>query len=150
MSDTGGLICNTFLGGGNFDGAEGIATSPDGRVFVTGASQGSWGSPIRNFKKGYDAFVAEVDTACGLVWNTFLGGNGEDWGYGITADNAGYSYVVGQSDTSWGVPARPYTGGFDAFASSLDPSGNLEWNTFLGGSGYEEASDAAIDASGSL
>jgi hypothetical protein len=47
---------------------------------------------------------------------------------------------------------RPYTvgGGNDAFAAKLDSSGNLIWNTFLGGTGTDETFAVAVDGTGNV
>jgi len=71
-----------------------------------------------------------------VVWNTFLGGSSNDFGNGIAVDGSGNAYVTGYSSATWGSPVRAFGGGYqDVFAAKLDSSGNLTWNTFLGGSG---------------
>jgi hypothetical protein len=55
--------------------------------------------------------------------------------------------VSGYSSATWGSPDRAYSGGIDAFAAQLDSTGNLTWNTFLGGSGTDYASGVAVDGS---
>jgi hypothetical protein len=59
-------------------------------------------------------------------------------------------YVTGSSDSTWGGPVRPYTGGQDAFAARLDSSGNLAWNTFLGGNGDDGAYSIAVAGYGDV
>ncbi len=68
-----------------------------------------------------------------LTWNTFLGGYGTDYGFAIAVDASDNVYVAGESSATWGSPVRAYTSDYDAFVAKLDNSGNLEWNTFLGG-----------------
>ena len=84
----------------------------------------------------------------------YLPGGGS-WGYssGIAVDSSGNVYVTGCSDAAWGSPARLFTtdsnGGSDAFAAKLNSSsGVLQWNTFLGGSGYDYSCAIAVDGSG--
>jgi hypothetical protein len=44
--------------------------------------------------------------------------------------------VAGFGNATWASPVRAYFGStFDAFAARLSSTGNLTWNTFLGGSG---------------
>nr|MBC8492866.1 SBBP repeat-containing protein [Chloroflexota bacterium] len=87
-----------------------------------------------------------------LQWNTFLGGNGDDYSYAITADGSGSVYVAGYSDATWGPPVRAHDPGanFDAFAAKLNSSGILQWNTFLGGSGADPGRGIAVDGSGNV
>ena len=74
-----------------------------------------------------------------VIWNTFLGGNWYDSNEGVSVDSDGNVYVLGTSQGTWGVPIRAYSGGDDAFVAKLNSSGNLQWNTFLGGNGKENS-----------
>jgi hypothetical protein len=127
----------------------GIAVDGSGTVYVVGYSQAAWGSPVREYTMGRDAFVAKLDGSGNLTWNTFLGGTSYDEGMGIAVDGSGNAYVAGYSGDTWGSPIRGYTGGwFDAFAAKLDGNGNLLWNTFLGGSSDDRGNAIAVDGSG--
>ncbi len=75
---------------------------------MTGESATTWGSPLRAHSGYYDAFVAKLDGNGTLLWNTFLGGSGEDWGSSLAVDAGGYLYVTGSSGDTWGSPLRPY------------------------------------------
>jgi hypothetical protein len=98
--------------------------------------------------------VGDYDTTQALVidptltWNTFLGTGGafeNDYGQSIAVDSSGNVYVAGHSNATWGSPVRAYSGsGYDVFVAKLDNSGNLVWNTFLGGSGGVERCDLGI------
>jgi len=155
LSNSGVLQWNTFLGGGSWGEGRGIATDSTGSVYVTGASYGTWGSPVQAFS-GYwnDAFAAKLNQSGTLQWNTFLGGVGDDLGYGI-AVNAGNVYVVGDTDNmgaadaSWGTPLRAYSGD-DAFVAGLNNSGALQWNTFLGSNNSDSGNGIAVDAGGNV
>jgi hypothetical protein len=149
------LTWNTFLGGdAEFDDASSIAVDANGNVYVTGDSSASWGSPVRAYSPGPDGFpddgwVAKLNATDGsLLWNTFLGGDGNDLGRGIVVDGSGNIYVVGRSDANWGNPIQPYTPSGDAFAAKLDTSGNLLWNTFVGHN--SSGSGIAVDGSGNV
>lgn len=151
---TGALVWNTFLGRAG-SGAEGNAIAVDrgGNVYVAGRSDASWGSsPARAFTAGHDAFAAKLDATSGaLMWDTFLGGPGSDEGLGIAVDGSGNLYMAGSSTATWGKPARAYSAGLDAFAAKLDAtSGALVWNTFLGGSGPDQAHGISVDRSGNV
>jgi uncharacterized repeat protein (TIGR02543 family) len=150
LNSSGGLTWNTFLGGSGTDEGYGIVVDGNGNVYVTGASYASWGSPVRAFISGSDAFVAKIDSSGGLTWNTFLGGSGGDAGRGITVDGSGNVHVTGDSEASWGSPVRAFSSSRDAFAAKLNSTGGLTWNTFLGGSGYDTGKGIAIDGSGNV
>ena len=139
------LTWNTFLGGRALDEGDDIIVDGNGNIYVTGYSHLSWGNPLRAYTDFADAFVAKLDSSGNLRWNTFLGGSQSDLGYGIALDANGNIYVTGNSTATWGTPIRPHTPGInDAFVAKLDPNGNLLWNTFLGGTGTDEAREIAI------
>ncbi|MBN1938465.1 MAG: SBBP repeat-containing protein [Candidatus Aminicenantes bacterium] len=133
----------SFLGGADADLGRGVVLDASGNVFVTGTSAATWGSPRRAFGSGRDAFAAKLNPSGVLQWNTFLGGNAADEGRGIVPDGSGSFYVAGSSEASWGSPKRAYGSGRDAFAAKLNSSGDLQWNTFLGGSSTDEGTDIA-------
>ncbi len=144
------LTWNTFLGGSERDYGYAIAVDGDGNIYVTGRSAAGWGSPVRVYTAGYDAFAAKLDYDGSLTWNTFLGGSGTDEGYGIAVDGSGNVYVTGYVTATWGSPVRAYTAGYDAFAAQLDSNGGLLWNTFLGESGVDYGYGIAVDGSGNV
>jgi len=151
------LTWNTFLGGTTADQGFGIAVDGSGNVYVTGWSDAAWGSPIQGYSGGSsDTFAAKLDGSGNLMWNTFLGGSGQDVGHAIALDGSGNVYVAGYSDATWGAPVRAYAGDYDAFAAKLDSSGNLTWNTFLGSSDVQNLNKGdighgiAVDGSGNV
>jgi hypothetical protein len=153
LGSDGVLIWNTFLGDSGVD--DGMAIALDSSyVYVSGYSNATWGSsPKHTYTSGYDAFAAKLDTDGGLTWHTFLGGSGDDSSYGIAADSSGNVYVAGHSNATWkgsSNPVRAYTSDYDAFAAKLDSSGDLTWNTFLGGSGTDLCYGIEVDSSGNI
>jgi len=152
------LSWNTFLGGSGSDAGNGLAVDGSGNIYVTGSSSATWGNPLRAHSGGYDAFVAKLDPDGALLWNTFLGGSGDDLGEGVALDGSGHIFVTGRSNASWGSPLREYGGGYcgyrvpipctDAFAARLDADGALLWNVFLGGSQNDFGYGIAVDGSG--
>ncbi|OQY99151.1 MAG: hypothetical protein B6D41_01765, partial [Chloroflexi bacterium UTCFX4] len=85
-----------------------------------------------------------------LLWNTFMGSWGWDQGRGIAVDGSGNVYVVGSSAESWGSPVNAHTDYFDAFVAKLNSSGTLQWNTFMGSSGFDDGYGIAVDGSGNI
>lgn len=147
------LTWNTFLGGAGTDEAYGLALDVSGNVYVSGYSTETWGSPVTAYGGGgVDGFAAKLDANGNLIWNTFLGGAGNDEAFGIALDGTGNLYLAGYSDTTWGSPVRAYSGFFEGFAAKLDSNGNLVWNTFLGsgGFGFDIARAVAVDGIGNV
>ena len=134
LTSLGSLSWNTFLGGSGTDEGWAAAVDGSGNMVVGGYSNATWGSPVRVFTSGDDAFAAKLASDGSLTWNTFLGGSGNDSGYGIALDGIGNVHVGGESSATWGSPVRAFTAA-DAFAAKLSNIGSLTWNTFLGGGG---------------
>jgi hypothetical protein len=139
LSASGVLTWSTFLGGTGWDESSGVVVDGDGNAYIAGFSDAAWGSPVRPYTSSRDAFVAKLNSAGGLTWNTFVGGTSGDSGHGIDRDNDGNIYLVGKSYVSWGSPVRAFTVGDDVFVAKLSSSGALIWNTFLGGSGQDRS-----------
>jgi hypothetical protein len=151
---TGELIWNTFLGGIALDDSMGIAVDVNGNVYVSGYSNETWGSPLRENSGGVDGFAAKLDSASGaLIWNTFLGGTTIDRSWGVDVDDAGNVYITGNSTTAWSCQPvectiRDFSDVEDAYIAKLDSSGTLVWNTFLGGMGTDVGYGITVDGSG--
>lgn len=137
----------TFLGGSGDDQGYAMVDDGAGNYYVMGISNNSWGNPIRAYSGQNDIFVAKVDATGNLVWNTFLGGSvGEYFATQLAIDTNGNVYVaVGSTDSTWGNPVRPYGGGTDAAVAKLSPTGELLWNTFLGGSEYDAIAGLVVN-----
>jgi len=121
-----------------------------------------------------DAFLSKYNTTvsgnASLLYSTYLGGSLSDAGTGIAVDNSGNAYVVGRTNSNNFPTARPlanlvtYQGGtivdantlatqFDAFVAKVNTNDSgapsLVYSTYLGGTDTDQASNIAIDASGS-
>ena len=153
LTSSGSLLWNAFLGSGRDTGND-IAIDAGGNVYITGDSSGTWGTPIRPFEMNVpfpiNAFVAELDTAGGLTWNTFVGDGGLTEGFGIGVDGNGLVYIDGTTCNSWGSPFRDVSGCTDAFIAMFDSSGNLLTNGFLGGAQTDEGQALHVSSQGEL
>jgi len=102
----------------------------------------------------FEAFVTKLNaTGSGLVYSTFVGGDGDDLGYGIALDSSGAAYLAGDT-TSTNFPAisamqGTFAGCRDGFLAKLNPSGSaFVFSTYLGGSGCDSAYAVAVDSAG--
>lgn len=174
-SEGSALVYSTFLGGSgdeNLYGTPAIAVDSTGNTYVTGWTN-STNFPVspnalqRKCNRGSncyaygDAFVAKIIPAgSAFVYSTYLGGSKEDLTNGIAADSAGNAYVTGTTrspnfpttrgafQTSCGDGQQCQYG--DAFVTKLNSSGSaLVYSTFMGGSGYDNGHDIAVDSAGS-
>lgn len=144
------LVWNTFYGPGATDEGYDVAVDAMGNSYYTGSAAAPWGTPVRPYSGGDDAFVLKLDPDGNLLWLTFLGGAGTDLGFALELYASGGSVVVsGRSSATWGTPVRPYSAGGDAWVAQLSTAtGALEWNTFLGGTSLDEGNHVSVVESG--
>ncbi|MFT3892411.1 MAG: hypothetical protein QM730_12315 [Anaerolineales bacterium] len=145
LAPSGELQWHTFFGA-SASGNE-IVIGKNGSIYIAGGSEATWGnSPIRSFSGEGDGFVAKLSSTGDLLWNTFLGGSAYDAAWSLTTDTTDNILVTGYASSSWGNnPIHPYTGFADSFLAKLDANGNLVWNTFFGGSGFDHATDVVVN-----
>jgi hypothetical protein len=139
-----------------------IASDNAGNAYIAGNKNGTGlpatPGPFRTH--GIGAFVAKLNASgTGLAYLTFLGGlvglpslqQPGSTARAIAADAADNVYIAGTTmDPSLPVTASAFQTKFlgaDAFVAKLNPTGSaLVWATFLGGTGYHQAVDIAVDA----
>jgi hypothetical protein len=160
------LVYSTYLGGSNdenlystFDIYSGIAVNSAGNAFVTGLTTSpdfphTSGVKQENYGGGAaDAYVAKLSPAGNaLEYSTFLGGDGWEGAHSIALDTAENAYVAG-AVLPGNMPIPPTTpndaqkGAYDGFVTILNSSGsNLNFFSYLGGSGWDGAHGVAVDA----
>jgi len=155
LSNTGSLQWLTFMGSLYNDYAYGIDVDNNGFVYVTGNSGYTWGSPLVPFSGGNtDATLVKLNSATGArQWNTFLGGDHNDFGRAIILDDSGDVYLIGNSEGTWGTPVTPFNGtGNEGFAAKVNgQTGARVWNTFIGGAASSDRCQAfALDSTGNI
>ena len=143
------LVYSTYLGGSNYDVAQGIAVDRAGNAYITGSTD-STNFPTQNpLQAAYsggnnDAFITKLNPdGDALVYSTYLGGSNYDLAAGIDVDRAGNAYITGYTESSdfpTQNPLQAAPGGFqNTFITKLNPDGDaLVYSTYLGG-GYNEA-----------
>ncbi len=153
------LIYSTYLGGTTGDEGRGIAVDASGNAYVTGVTTSNnfpatLGAFDTTFNGNFDAFAFKLDGAGALVYSTYLGGTSFDSGNGLAVDATGHAVVAGHT-TSANFPTTPTAlsttlqGSGDAFVIRLTPDGSAAtFSTYVGGSGFDMATDVAVDGSG--
>src|SRR5215212_3695851 len=159
MNSTGtALIYSTYFGGSDRDAGNDIAVDGAGNAYVTGLS-GSGDLPTTTgaFRTTpittdeFDAFAMKLNaTGTALVYSTYLG---PIIGIGIAVDSAGNAYIAGQANGDYPTTPGAFQtvpgGSSDGFVTKLNSTGTaLIYSTFLGGSGFDVATEIAIDAGG--
>jgi len=159
------LSYSTYLGGNGYDAGTAIAVDASGNAYVTGFTRSpNFPATAGSFQticgtsgtcNGYftDAFVTKLTANGQVVYSTFLGGGGNDMGKAIAVDASGSAYVAGQTfssnfPTTAGAFKTTYGGAGDAFVTKVSPGGtSLQYSTYLGGSGIDNAEGIAVDSS---
>ncbi|MFX1532603.1 MAG: SBBP repeat-containing protein [Promethearchaeota archaeon] len=152
-----GLNFSTYLGGNGNDFGEGIVVDGQGNTYITGYTDSSSDFPIQNAYNStyggglFDAFVTKLNnTGNGLVYSTFLGGNGDDQAYDIVIDDDGNSYLTGKTSSNNFPTLHAYDntfgGNYDVFTTKMNVTGTeLIFSTYLGHGAYEEGRAIAVD-----
>ena len=149
------LLYSTYLGGSGNDYAGKVALDSAGNIYLTCEV---YSTNFPTFKAiqptlsgSADATITKLNpSGSALIYSTYLGGTREEGGYGIAADDAGNAYVTGVTWSSNFPLVNPYQpsfggGGYDAFVTKVDPSGNsLLFSTFLGGSGNDAGEEIKL------
>ncbi len=94
----GQLLFSTYLGGSVSDGANAIALSPAGAVYLAGTTQGGFPllSPFQATPNGgTEGWLAKFSTAGERLFSSYFGGSGEDAPVALAADLRGAAYAVG-------------------------------------------------------
>ncbi len=121
------LLYSTFLGDA---GASGLALTPDGSVWVTGATTSLSFPTTPDAFQGFlhagpsstDAFITELNaTGSALLYSTYLGGGNTDHGTDLALDSAGNVYVTGET-ISADFPTTP-----TAFDKVFKGDPNIFW-----------------------
>ena len=152
------LAYSTYLAGTGSDVGQGIAVDGSGQAYVTGMTYSidfPLQSAFQTDQTGQDAFVTKFNAAGnGLIYSTYLGGNGGDYGYGITVDNDGAAYVTGvtsSTDFPTQDPVQTAQGNSDAFVTKLNQSGSgVVFSTYLGGNDTDDGLDIAVNDAGEI
>ncbi|MEP7286068.1 MAG: SBBP repeat-containing protein [Chloroflexota bacterium] len=158
------LVYSTYLGGGGYDEARGIAVDSSGNSYIVGFTNGpdfptTKGAYQTVLGGNYDAFIVKLnDTGSRLTYSTYLGGiGGMDYGEKIALDNGDNTYVMG---VTYGISGNnfPTTSGafqtlsrdpIDVFVAKLNATGTrLVYSTYLGGSQCDKGGGIAVDSSG--
>lgn len=125
--DGGTLVYSTFLGSHGTDEAWGIAVDVAGNAYVVGDTDSDQfpvaGGPAQSTRKGgLEATITELNPqGTGLVYSSFLGGDGDDSAQAIALDAGGNAYLAGFTIssnfpiTSGSYQTSPGGGAADAF-----------------------------------
>lgn len=155
------LEASTLLGGGLNETGYGIAIDSQDRPVVAGESSSSnfpttLGAFDTTDNGAYDVFVAKMAADLqSIVMGTHIGGDLSDKALALDLDNADNIIVVGQTSSGADFPTtagafdNTFGGNSDVFVCKLSADGStLNYSTFLGEAGNEQANGVLVDANG--
>jgi hypothetical protein len=152
----------TYFGGAGNDRGTCIAIDAAGTgIFMGGYTTGSTGMASGGAYHGAnngltDGFLIKINNNGTRQWSTYYGGTGNDYVYGITCDASNNPCITGRTESaatiaSGGVFQTTRSGSADAFVAKFaSGSGANSFSTYYGGTGVDEASGIASDASNNL
>jgi len=117
------------------------------------------GSSVTNLTSigGHDIFIAKYDTRGNFLWAKSIGSLGDDRGLGVAIDESGNLYVTGTFQDTVDFDPGPQIATLnsmgksnDVFVAKYDTRGNYVWAGSMGGNGYDNGSNIAIDKIGNL
>ena len=142
------LAYSTFIGGTQVDNGERVAVDAGGNAYVMGFSSSldfptTPGAFDRTNNGGFDVTLTKVNqSGSGLVYSTYLGGQGSDTGGGLVVNDAGEAYVSGGTGsldfpTTAGALHTPPDGS-DNFVTKFNAAGSaLVYSAVFGGTASE-------------
>jgi uncharacterized protein (TIGR03437 family) len=146
--DNSGNVVITGFTPGTFPVTNGFQTVP-----VTGCYM----NPSPNIQTSGAAFVTRIAAdGKSLISSTLLGGSCATYGKGVALDANGNAWVAGWTlSPDFPVTSdafQPKFGGgiYDGFIARFNPSGGLDYATYLGGDGYDVLNAIALDQSGNI
>ena len=145
----------TYLGGAANERVNSVAVGSDGSTYVTGVS------PAPDNSGQNEAFVAHISNdGKSLLFKTVLGGAGSSEARSMALDRTGNILVAGTTSAPdfpvlnalqpacAGAAGESCAG--SAFLAKLNPDGSLNFATYFGGAGADEANAVAADTAGDI
>jgi len=146
LNANGTLVWQKCLGGTGLDRAIAVIESPEIGYLAAGITESIDGDVIGNHGN-YDAWIVGLNTTGGLLWQTCLGGSGDDGANSIINTKDG-GYLIGGYTSSADGNVSGNHGFYDAWIVKLDVQGDLIWQKCLGGTGDDGAESVTQDSDG--
>ena len=156
---TGAVEYATWFGGTGHDMATAIAADASGNAWLAGytASDGlATAGAAQTVRSGTtDAFIARLTPQGAVSWATYLGGSGADRARSVVLTPSGTVWIAGETESSNFPVRNPVQAAFgggtsDAFAARYSAAGALEYATWLGGAGTDQANAIASDTASNV
>ena len=145
----------SYVGGTGDDHPLMAATDAAGNVHTSGWTTSVdfvTAAPVRSSLKGErDGYVSASRPNGSLIYSTYIGGSGIDSAWYLRVGPDGTAYVVGSTSSvdfpvTGDAAQRSFGGGtYDGFLAILDPTGRVQYATYIGGRAYDSANLISLD-----
>jgi len=156
-----GLDWSTYLGGAGNDAGTGIDIA-NGIIYLGGntssstniASPGAQQSAPLSFD---ESFLAAFTTGGQRLWSTYFGGEDTDYIFDLRVDPLSQILICGASNSTMNIStpgawqaSLTTSGIYDAFFARYSSAGSLQFSSYFGGEGNDQARGIAIDKAGKI
>jgi len=135
LNASGDLQWQKTYGGTLADTGFNIKLTNDGGYIIVGDARSNDGDASGNHG-GIDVWAIKINATGTLQWQKSLGGSEWDGGYEILITPNNDYIIVAQSQSNNGDVSGNH-GSFDVWVVRLSETGLLQWQTSMGGSGYD-------------
>jgi len=142
---------STYLGGSGSEYSHQTSVDSKDDIVVVGGTESinfptlnAYDSTLNAEAYYCDAFITKYNSSGSLLWSTYMGGSRWDSAHSIAFDSSD-NIIVGGETSSSNFPVLNFNtelnGVSDGFIAKFNPSGELLWSRYFGGSdgGYIEA-----------
>ena len=138
LTSTGSIAWQKCLGGTSIEEARAVQQTTDGGLIIVGDARSNNFDLTQN-NGGQDFWAVKTNSLGTVVWQTSLGGIGNDIPYSVYQTSDG-GYVLAGQTNSIGGDVTGNNGGIDYWVVKLSSTGALSWQKCYGGSSDDKAS----------
>ena len=157
FAPSGALSYSTFLGGDGYEFVLGVAGDDSGRAHVVGYTQSSDfpttpGAVVGFHQLRDDAFYTRLEpSGAALSYSTLIAGEGSESAFAVALDSTGAAYITGTTDSGQlsiiNAMQPMLRGGSDAWLMKIAADRTVQYITYFGGNGRENALGLAVQGS---
>jgi Secretion system C-terminal sorting domain len=138
LSKTGAIQWEHCYGGAGNEYGTSIQQTSDGGYIIAAYSNMNGGDVTGIHSSSNDYWIIKINATGGLVWETAIGGSGDDEATGIKETMDGNFIVSGFSNSTDGDVTGNH-GSYDYWIAELSATGSLVWEQCYGGTGQDKA-----------